>query len=275
MDLKTIHDSIDDIPEAFRELYTEQDGKFVLTGIGGVKTQGDIDRIMGGLTKEREDHKTTKTALRAFEGLEADKVREKLDRFNELEVMAKGNKDEFDAKLEELTEARVKTRLSPVSRENETLKKRVEELETTTTTLLAEKTQRVIGDDVRDACTKSKVVAEAMPDVIMLANQVFSVNEDGSVLTKENPYGITPGLTSDVFLSEMQTKRPHWWPKTVGGGSSGSGGGFAGGENPWTAEHWNLTKQGAYLKENGVTKAEQMAKAAGTTIGGSKPQPKK
>lgn len=274
--LNITHDKIEDIPEAFRELYTEQDGKFVLTGVGGVKTQEDVDRVMGGLKKERDDHKTTKASLHVWDGMDHTEVIGKLDRFTELEVAAKGNKEEMDSKLEEMTEARVKTRMFPVERENTTLKTRVEELEGITTTLQVEKTRRVISDSVRDASTKSKVVTEAMPDVLMLSNQVFTVGDDGkTVLTKDNPYGITPGLTPDVFLSEMQEKRPHWWPRSTGGGAGGSGGGFGGTENPWSKDHWNLTLQGAYVKEHGVEKAEAMAKTVGTSLGGTKPVPKK
>lgn len=277
MALGISHEKIDDIPEQYRDLYTEQDGVFVLTGIQGIKTQADIDRVMSGLTKERDEHKETKTKLHAWDGLEAPEVRSKMDRFTELEVMAKGNKDEFDAKLEELTEARVVSRLAPVERENKTLKTRCDELEQLATGLKVEKTRRVITDHVREACVKSKVEPTAMPDVLMLASQVFEVDETGKlVLTKENPYGVTPGLAPDVFLSEMQDKRPHWWPKAVGGGAGGSANTFgAGGTNPWSADGWNMTRQGAYLKEHGKEKAEQMAKAAGTTLGGMKPAPKK
>lgn len=277
MQLTTSHEKIDDIPEQYRELYTEQDGKFVLTGVAGVKTQEDIERIKGGLTKERDDHKATKASLHVWDGMDHKDVTAKLDRFAELEVAAKGNKDEMDAKLEELTEARVLTRLAPVERENKTLKARCDELEKVAGTLQVERTQRVISDNVREACVKSKVETTALADVIMLANQVFEVGEDGkAVLTKENPYGVTPGLAPDVFLTEMQEKRPHWWPKSVGGGAGGSQNTFgAGGKNPWSDEGWNMTKQGEYIKANGLEKGEQMAKTAGTTIGGPRPKPKK
>jgi hypothetical protein len=130
---------------------------------------------------------------------------------------------------------------------------------------------------VLDACVKSKVVDEARADVIMLANQVFEVGDDGkTVQTKENPYGVTLGLSPEVFLGEMQDKRPHWWPTSVGGGAQGSGNTFGtGAGNPWANDTWNMTKQGEYVRANGLDKAEQMAKAAGTTIGGRKPEPKK
>lgn len=277
MALSTSHEKIEDIPEAFRALYTEQDGAFVLTGISGVKSQADIDRIHSSLVKERDDHKATKTTLHTWDGMDHKEVTSKLDRFAELEVAAKGNKDEMDTKLEELTEARVLTRLAPVERDNKTLKTRCDELEKIATTLQVEKTRRIIGDQVLEACVKSKVVDEARADVQMLAAQVMEVGDDGkTVLTKENIYGVTPGLAPDVFLTEMQPKRQHWWPKTVGGGAPGSGDTFgAGGTNPWSAEGWNMTKQGEYFRENGIEKSEQMAKAAGTTMGGKRPELKK
>jgi len=277
MQLLTSHEKIEDIPEAFRELYTEQDGAFILTGISGVKTQADIDRIHGGLTKERDEHKATKTSLHVWDGMDHKEVTTKLDRFAELEVAAKGNKEEMDAKLDELTEARVLTRLAPVERESKTLKTRCDELEVLVGTLQGEKTRRTIGDQVLDACTKAKVEQTAQADVVMLANQVFEVGDDGkTVLTKENPYGVTPGIAPDVFLSEMQDKRPHWWPKSVGGGAGGSANSFGGGgANPWSDDGWNMTKQGEYLRANGTEKAEQMAKAAGTTLGGRRPEKKK
>lgn len=276
MALNVVHDKIDDIPENFRELYTEQEGKFVLTGISGVKTQADVDRVLEGAKKEREEHKATKEKLHAWDGFEdPQKLREQLDRVGELEVMAKGSKEEFEGKLEELTEARVRSRLAPVERQNKTLAEQLTEAKTLTEQLLGEKVRRTIGDKVGEACTAAKVLPEALPDIKLLANQVFEVTEDGSVLTKDNPYGVTAGLAPDVFLSEMQEKRSHWWPRSTGGGSQGSGGSGGTGGNPWSHDSWNLTEQGKYIKANGVAKAEQMAKAAGTTVGGRKPDPKK
>jgi len=272
------HDSIDDIPEPFRELYTEQDEKFVLTGIEGLKSQTDVDKVMGGLTKERADHKITKASLKVWDGMERVDVQSKLDRMDELELAASAagkSKEEMDEQLDKLTEARVVSRMAPVERENVTFKTRCEELEAENTTLKGEKTQRTIGDAVGEACTKSKVEATALPDVKMLANQVFEVGDDGSVMTKENKFGVTPGLSAEVFLTEMQKTRPHWWPTSVGGNSNPGGNNFGGADNPWTDTNWNLTKQSAYVRDNGTDKAEQMAKAAGTTLGGRRPVAKK
>ncbi len=269
--LKVVHDKIDDIPEAYRELYTEKDGVFALTGVQGVKTQGDIDRLDNALRKERGDHKETKTKLQVWGELKYDEVQGKLDRFGELEIAASGNKEEMDSKLNEMTEARVASRLAPVERENGQLKTRLTEIEQKNKELMADKAVKCIRDAVCVAAMESKVITEALPDVLLLANAVFEVADDEIILTRENRYGITPGLSAEVFLQEMQDKRPHWWPNSIGGGARGSrdGKGFA--NNPWSKEHWNMTEQGKIVTEHGDERADQMAKSAGTTVGGPIP----
>ena len=276
MDLSISHEKQEDIPEAYQSLYTEQDGKFVLTGIAGVKTEADVTRVMEGTTKERASHKDTKAKLHAFDGLVAEDVRTQLDRIPELEVLGKGNKEEFEEKLEQLTDARVKSRMAPTDREMKTLNEKLEAVTLIANTLQTEKTSRTIGDKVHEACVAAKIRPEAFADVKMLATQVFEVTDDGSVLTKENPFGVTPGLAADTFLTTMQDSRQHWWPPSVGGGAGGSGGGgSAGTVNPWSDAGWNMTEQGRVFAEKGKEKAEQMALAAGTTLGGPRPVTKK
>jgi hypothetical protein len=73
----------------------------------------------------------------------------------------------------------------------------------------------------------------------------------------------------------MQKQRPHWWPTSAGGGAGGGGGGFGGEPNPFSAEHWNLTAQGAIIRDKGTAAAETLAKAAGTKIGATRPPLKK
>lgn len=41
--------------------------------------------------------------------------------------------------------------------------------------------------------------------------------------------------------------------------------------NPWSAEHWNLTKQGEYVKKYGLEVAKTKAKQAGTTLTAGRP----
>lgn len=276
MSLSVVHDSIDDIPEGYRDLYVESDGKYKLTGIAGIKTQEDIDRQQRALQAERDEHKSTKEKLKAWGELSPEDVQKKLDRFAELELAAQGKTEEMDGKLEQLTEARVKSRLAPVERENDTLKRAMQEKDEELEALRKKDRKRTIDDVVRAAASDKQngvILPEATPDLLMVANAVFEITEDGEVLTKENDYGITPGLSPDVWLQEMRQKRPHWWPATEGGGAKGSKGGGGFDKNPFSYEHWNMTKQGDVVRgPNGAERAAQMARAAGTTVGGPRPR---
>jgi len=270
MALNVVHDSIDDVPENYRELYVEREGKFHLNGIGGLKTQADVDRIQDGLAKEREDHKATKDRFLVWEGMEYEDVAAKLDRIPELELMAK-NKDEFEAQLDELTEKRLTSRVAPVERELKAqtvkLESAIQELET----LRTEKKQRLIHDAIDKSSIESKMRPEVKDDAFLLGSAVFEITETGEILTKENPYGVSPGLSPDLFMLEMQDKKPYWWELSSGGGSKGSGGGGSLGTNPWSRKGWDETAQGHFLKKNGMQKATEYAAREGLKLGQSHP----
>lgn len=270
MAYKAILDSLDDIPEHLHELYTERNGKFELTGFEGIRTQADVDRLQSSLTKERNDHKSAKDKLGVFASLgDLDEVRTKLDRFPELEAAAAGKLD--DAAIDKLVTARLTTKLAPVERERDTLKGRVSELEGTVQSFTLKERTRMIHDAVRTAAVATKVLDTAAEDVLLIAERIFEVGDDGKVTAKEG-VGCTPGIEPHVWLAEQQTRRPHWWPTSIGGGGK-AGNGNAGGANPWTHDAWNVTEQNRIYRESS-TRAEQLAKSAGTKIGGMKPAKK-
>jgi hypothetical protein len=108
-----------------------------------------------------------------------------------------------------------------------------------------------------------------MDDVLMLGERVFEVTDDGAVVTRDG-VGVTPGIAADIWLSEMQDKRPHWWPASTGGGANGGSGNNNFAKNPFSREHWNLTEQGQAIRTDRA-KADRMAQAAGTKIGAGLP----
>ena len=265
MTLHSIYARKEDIPEQFAELFSERNGQFELTGIQGIKTEADVERLQRDLRKEREDHKATKAALGKFGDLDADEVFKKLDRIEELEAAA-GDKIDED-KINEMVEARVKTRLAPVERENKQLKERVDAQEGQITEFKREKTTRSIHDALRSELTTAKVLPEAFDDALMLAERIFEVREDdGAVVVRDN-VGFTPGIGVKDFISDIREKRPHWWGASAGGGANpgGSGGGM--GNNPWSADSWNMTAQGQVVREKGLEAAKAMAQQAGSSLG--------
>ena len=53
MALKAIYERAEEIPEAYRALFTERDGRYELTGVAGMKTEADVARLRKSLTDER------------------------------------------------------------------------------------------------------------------------------------------------------------------------------------------------------------------------------
>lgn len=274
MALEAIHKAIEDIPEEFRSLYSERNGQFELTGIAGIKTQADVDRLSVSLGKERDDHKATKTKFQVWGDLDYEETIGKLDRIPELEAAAKdGGIDE--EKMSELVEGRLASRLAPVERENAQLKTQLDESLGIITDFRTKETRRTIHDSVREACIEAKVLDTAQEDALFLAERMFEIREDDGLVVTKDGIGVTPGIRAQDWLTEMQSKRPHWWPASQGGGAGGSGGGHFTGNNPWSAENWNVTEQSKYVKEHGGEKAASAAKAVGSFVGSIHPPAKK
>jgi hypothetical protein len=101
------------------------------------------------------------------------------------------------------------------------------------------------------------------------AERLFDVDEDGNITTRDG-VGVTPGLTVEQWLTDRQKDRPHWWPRSTGGGAKDSTGRSLA-NNPWSRANWNLSEQGRYVREHGAEKAAAAAKAAGSSVGATAP----
>jgi hypothetical protein len=278
MAIKAVVDSLDDVDEKYRDLYTEVNGKFEITGIEDVTVLTPVKKLKDENAQRRIAERKAKEALAPFTALVGERkledVQQMLDRYPELEAAAEGKLD--DGKINGLVEARLKTKLAPVERENGQLKQQLQERDGIIEGFKTKERIRTVHDSVREAIGKQQgFQPTAIEDALMHAERMFEVNEDGKVVTRDE-VGVTPGIDAVVWLTEMQAKRPHWWGTTSGGGSRGNNGsgGPPSGNNPFSREHWNMTEQGKLIRTNRV-RAEQLAKSAGTKIGGGMPALKK
>lgn len=268
MAIKAIVDKLEDVPEQYRDLYTERNGKFEVTGVEGFRTEADVTRLSVALTKERDDHKKTKGTWSVLGERKPEEVIAALDRIPELEAAAATGK--FDeVKVNELVEKRIGAKTGPLDRQLKTLATQLAEKDQLLSAYQLKERTRSIHDSVREAVAKTQgFQASAMEDALMLAERMFEVNEEGKVVTKEG-CGVTPGIEATVWLTEMQQKRAHWWGPSQGGGAGGNvGNGADRSVNPWSAEGWNLTEQGKIFTQN-PTRAEQMARSAGVPVYGA------
>lgn len=275
--LKLAYDDADSVPEAFKSLYTEKDGKFTLTGIEGMKTDGDVAKLTSALSKERSDHKKLRDGIRTAFGIAQTEpipnfaeIKGKLDSVEELQAALDAAGDpKNQKKVDDLVEAKLKAKLAPIERELIDTKTKLGEKDKAIGELTIEKRTRKVQDIVREQGTKLKLIPEAMDDAFMFADRLFEEDSEGNLVMKDN-VGFTPGTDVAFWLGEMQSKKPHWWPASEGGGAGGNRGGGGGKEpNPWSAEHWNLTAQGQLITSD-PTKAGKMAAAAGSRIGATR-----
>jgi hypothetical protein len=262
MTLSAILDSIEGISPDIAQLYTKNAiGKYELTGISGIKTQADIDRLTGSLQNERIAHQNTKVSLETYKKLGDDpsKVQLQLDRIGELEA-ASGDKID-EEKLNEMVETRLQTKIAPLKRELDEANKKLTESSSTIQQFETKDIKRQIASSVASAAKQSNLISTAIDDATMMAENIFQIDESGKVVTKDN-VGVTPGIDATVWLTDMREKRPHWWANSQGGGAGGNNGGSFGSSNPWAKDSFNMTEQSKMIKTNPVL-AEQMKSAAG------------
>lgn len=281
MALKTAIEKLEDVDESVREHYVEtKDPKtgvvqFVLGLDGSIDPLPQVKALRtenGSYRIKLREADAVIAKLKPFDGMDPTEILAKLDRVAELEVAAGGKLDA--AGIDALVTTRIATKLAPIERardaalaENVTLKDEV-------TGFRTRDKVRLISDSVRSAAVTLKMQPEAVDDAILLAERIMEVGED-SVVSVKDKVGYTPGLDVKSWLQDMQSKRPHWWGPSAGGGARG-GAGFSagGGNNPWSHEHWNVSEQNVIYRAD-AKRAETMATSAGTKLGGTKPAAKK
>ena len=216
--IKTSYDTKDAIPEGFDSLYTEKDGKYVLTGVEGMKTQTDVDNVKAALNKERELRKTAEASLSAYDGVDSEGLRAQLDELARLRT-TEGKID--DSKIESIVAERLKLDKNKFENDLKAMNAKLEEANGQVSNLVNEKNKNKIEKALRDAAT-TKINETAMNDLLFRAS-LFEVSEDGQVLTKDG-VGVTPGQEPQQWLEETLKTNVHWQKTSKGGGATGTPG---------------------------------------------------
>lgn len=249
------YDSLDAVPEAFRSLYSEgDDGKFELTGITGIKTEKDVNTVMGSLQKERNDHNATKQILSRL-GRPVDEVLADLDRIPALEAAANGAPN-----IDEQLAGRLQQETAPLQRTIDSLQSTNEQLQQQ-----AQQAQQELMSYKMDVVTskfalKHKVRDDAIEDVQFMAQAYFEVNDSGDFVAKSNVNGVTPGIGIETWLVDLKQTKPYLFPESSIPNSRKKNG--SGMNNPWAKDTFNMTEQSKLTKEN-PTLAAQLKAAAG------------
>lgn len=226
----------DEIPAELASHYVERDGVFVLD-VEGVVEKSKLDEF-------RTNNIALQNQLKAFEGIDAAKARELLQKQQELDEQNLIKKGDMAALID--------SKINPLKTDLEKERQRNQQLQ-------AQLEGSKLSDAVRAAGAKEGVRASAIPDLLSRASGVFKVI-DGQIV------GVDSNVTLDGWVEGLKASAPHLFEQNSGGGAAGNGSGGAGlnghgKKNPWAKETWNLTEQGRLMRSNPGL-AAQLMKAA-------------
>jgi hypothetical protein len=207
--LKSVVEDIAGVPEAYRDRYTERDGKHYLDEI-------EIDdgaEVKTALAAEREERRKAKEALARFEGLDPEKAREALEAAQKAEEAKLRDKGKFD----ELLKAKEAAHAQELAKLGETITSQTQQLR-----------KFKLDDRLRAAALKAGVLPDDLEDVMTLTGTRFDLSDDDQIVMKDGP-----GVTPEKFYGEVfREQRPKFYAPSGAGGSGAAGAGGAGGVTP-------------------------------------------
>ena len=214
MKVKTSYDNVGDVPELFKSAYTEQDGKYVLTGEIEVKTQEDIDAMKQAKDNANAELSQLKTEF-ATEKLSKTELQSKYDAV-ELQLKEGADPEKIQAHISEkigLATKELTEQLEQAKAENGELTGKV----------FATEKSNLVKSNLDKFGEQSRGDAEFFFDSILERSDV-----DGSWITNGRG-GIDKGLTVDKALEKVTEMKPHWLPQNTAGSATSSMG--TGGQN--------------------------------------------
>jgi hypothetical protein len=281
MAVKSLLENLDDVPEALHSEYKEQEipgvGKRFVLDVEGYDQHPLVRNLKSAHDKVKGDKDKFKTELDAlagrFSGIPEDLTAEQI-----LELY-QNNKDgkgpDVDKRLADLRTELERKRNGEVQAKDQEIAAR----DARNAQLLNTIKRFTVDDGLTNALVEVGVAKELLPAARALLKErgvIEFVEEDGkfSAVAKTDAFGDIETLRFVQEWSKTDEGKA-FVPKPTGGGASGTGNqGRSSGENPFSAEHWNVTKQGAVVVEKGEQFAANLARLAGTTIGGPKPAPR-
>lgn len=237
MKLKFKVSDLNEVPEAFRALYIQQqDGSFLL-GVDGAVDKGQLDEFRSnniGLSQQKEQLEQQLQQLSTkFGDLDPEQAREAMEMMNKI----RDQKLIEEGKIEELIEARTKDMLANHSAREQELTKAVKEWESKHTSLHNDFTKLKIGSDLLGALSKVGKIHDSSRGIITdLAAQTWKLDEAQKLVAMNgdqpvySPTDATKKLSPDEWAVDFANQYPYLFETTTGisagqGGQGGQGGG--------------------------------------------------
>ena len=206
--------------------------------------QSKIDETVAGLKNKNGEllgvNKTVKAELDTFksqfDGLDIAAVKgliEQAGQSEEARLIAEGKIDEVIAQRTERLRGDYDTKLSAAEQNAATFAEK-----------LAKYESKVLSDSIRSAAIKAGAIPEASSDIMLRAERVFTLDDNGEVVSKVyGKDGKTP-LSLAEWMDDVRSEAPYLWPTPVGAGAQGS-------RNLGTSQRQNLNEKAETAKKNG------------------------
>ena len=273
-------DSLEKVPEAFRELYVEKNegGKIsFIAGVEGVSPKEVVDdfRTNNISLREQVEHLSESTKRWTELGEEPDVVKAELLQLRELKEKVNNKElvaaEGFKTALESKTQAMKDELSGKVS----AMEKRALEAEARAKQAEENLKQFRLDTEIQAASIDVGVKAKAMVDVrgrAVLAG--WTLNEQGQPVLRNKATGLVehgsdgyPLTLREWMRGPLYEEAEHIFEKGTGGGAPGSSNNSANGSqkypyNPWAKETRNITLQSKITSEDPML-AEQFKKQAG------------
>lgn len=229
MALKAVLDTLDGVPTALHEFYTERDGKFYLDAEGVEDVSGlksALERLKAEAKKAKDDAK--KTAER-YGDLDPDLAREALKKLQDAEDKQLLD----DKKIDELIAKRTERMAQAHQKEIERFNKLVADLTSERDGLNGKLSEVLIDNAIRDVATRNSVRKTAIEDVLLRGKRLWRLRDGQPVPMngEDVVYGKDPTkpISMDEWISGLQNDAPHLFEPSSGGGATGSSAGNRGG----------------------------------------------
>lgn len=218
--LTAVVEKLEDVPESFRDVYTEKNGKFYLDA-EGIEYAEDVAGLKSALAKIKESDRKKAERLQEFEKQIADDKAA----LEEAELAKKG-----------LTDIKKKWNADEVAPRDEKIAQQAAQIHELT---FGVQMERLI----------------ASPEVVhpkaarKLFSDYFALNDEGILAPKDDPTG-DPGK---FMLTVLKKEYPNEFKGTqaAGGGAAGSQGAGTAGQGGKPVSKWTSEERAAYINANG------------------------
>lgn len=243
MGIQLQYEKSDDIPEmSVKELFAEKDGKMVFTGVEGLKTQSDIDKLNEALRKERNDHSLLKESMKKFDGVDLEEVRALKNKVISLEELTK-NSSQSEESISAIVEKRLAIERADDLKKLEEANNRIGELESF-------KFGRELGEQIKSNLS-DRIASEHQSTVSYILKNNSERQADGTYLLKDcSEFGLTSGMTLEQAVSKLSETNPVFAPKNTAGHGKGATGTTGAIKDPFSKENFSMTEQHKLYKEN-------------------------